>query len=81
MKKEENGIAVYSRKTINSNFRELKSIAYVKTSLSSIVALLDDWETYTQWVYKCGESKTLKRIANTELIHYQTVVAPWPAEN
>ena len=81
IKKEESGISVYSRKTINSNFRELKSVAYIKTSLSSIVALIDDWDTYTQWVYKCGESKTLKRISNTELIHYQTVVAPWPAEN
>jgi hypothetical protein len=81
LKKDESGIAVYSRKTVNSNFKELKSIAYVKTSLSSIVALLDDWDTYTQWVYKCGASKTLKRINTTELIHYQTVVAPWPAEN
>jgi hypothetical protein len=81
LKKNESGIAVYSRKTVNSNFRELKSIAYVKTSLSSIVALLDDWDTYTQWVYKCGKSTTLKRISSAELIHYQTVVAPWPAEN
>jgi hypothetical protein len=81
LKKYESGIAIYSRKTINSNFRELKSVAYVKTSLSSIVALIDDWDTYTQWVYKCGESKTLKKISNTELIHYQTVVAPWPVEN
>ena len=81
LKKNENGIAVYSRKTASSDFRELKSIAYVKTSLNSIVALLNDWDTYTQWVYKCGQSKTLKRISTTELIHYQTVVAPWPAEN
>ena len=81
LKKDESGIAVYSRKTANSDFRELKSVAYVKTSLSSIVALLDDWDTYTQWVYKCGASKTLKRISNTELIHYQTVLAPWPADN
>jgi hypothetical protein len=81
LKKDESSITVYSRKTVNSNFRELKSVTYVKTSLNSIVALLDDWDTYTQWVYKCGESKTLKRISNTELIHYQTVVAPWPAEN
>jgi hypothetical protein len=81
LKKDENGIAVYSRKTNSSDFKELKSIAYVKTSLNSIVSLLSDWENYTQWVYKCGESKTLKKISSTELIHYQTVVAPWPAEN
>ena len=81
LKKDKNGIAIYTRKVANSDFRELRSVAYQKTSLNSIVALLNDWESYPEWVYKCGKSTTLKRISNTELIHYQTVVAPWPAEN
>ena len=81
LKKQENGIAVYARDDENSAFKELKAVAYLKTSLSSIVALLYDWDAYPQWVYKCGKSSTLKIINEKELIHYQTVVAPWPIEN
>ncbi|MHB8259239.1 MAG: START domain-containing protein [Bacteroidia bacterium] len=80
-KKHHKGIEVYSRKTANSNFRELKSVIYVKTSLNSIVALLCDWESYPQWVYRCGESKTLRKLSATEVVHYQTVVAIWPSDN
>jgi hypothetical protein len=32
-------------------------------------------------VYRCGKSSTLKKISDTELIHYQTVVAPWPVDS
>lgn len=81
LKKHENGVAVYTRDDENSAFKELKAVAYLNTSLSSIVALLYDWDMYPKWVYKCGKSSTLKIINEKELIHYQTVLAPWPAEN
>jgi hypothetical protein len=81
LKKDENGIKVYTRTTEGTAFKELKSVFTVKTSLSSIVSLLYDWETYPQWVYRCGKSSTLKQISETEVIHCQTVVAPWPADS
>lgn len=81
LKKYEEGIAVYTRTAENSNYKELKAITKIKTSLSSIMALLQDWDSYPSWVYRCGASKTLKVISDHELIHYQTVVAPWPASD
>jgi len=81
LKKDESDIQIYTRHTNNSAFKELKSTIKMKTSLSSIIALLTDWEAYTQWVYKCGESVTLKKINDSTFIHYQTVVAPWPASD
>lgn len=81
LKKNENGISVYTRGAEDSDFKELKSVVVLKTSLSSIVSLLNDWDTYPQWVYRCGKSSTLKKISDSEVIHYQTVVAPWPADN
>jgi hypothetical protein len=81
IKKRHKGIEVYSRKTANSEFRELKSVMYLKTSLNSVVALVNDRASYPEWVYKCGEAKTLRKISESELIHYQTVTAPWPAED
>lgn len=81
LKKYENGIAVYNRHDENSDFKELKAVMQIKTSLSSIVALLNDWESYPKWVYRCDKSTTLKQISETELIHYQTVKGIWPVES
>jgi hypothetical protein len=80
LKKSEEGINVYSRKTENSAYRELKSVFYVKSSLSSIVSLIQDWESYPKWVYKCGKCVKLK-VSKDTIIHYQNVIAPWPFEN
>ncbi|MDI1356335.1 MAG: START domain-containing protein [bacterium] len=81
LKKAENGISVYSRDALNSKFKEVRSVFLVKTSLSSVVALLNDFDSYTQWVYRCGASSTVKHISEKEHLHYQSVIAPWPVDN
>jgi hypothetical protein len=79
--KTQNGISIYSRKANNTNIKQLKTVVTLKTSLNSLVALINDWDSYPQWNYRCGQSKTLKTISPTELIHYQTVVTPWPVDH
>ena len=81
IKKDENGIAVYTRTAANSNLKEMKAVFYLQTSLSSIIALIDDRENYSQWVYKCGKSVILKKISETQQVHYQTIMVPWPLDN
>ncbi len=81
LKKFENGISVYTRSTENSKYKELKAIFQIKTSLSSIIALLNDVESYPQWVYRCETSKILRKNSEKQLIRYQTIVAPWPVDN
>ncbi|CAN5530279.1 START domain-containing protein [soil metagenome] len=81
LKKFENGISIYTRVSENSKYKELKAVFQLKTSLSSIIALLNDFESYPQWVYRCGTSKALKKDSDKHLIRYQSVVAPWPVDN
>ena len=81
LKKDENGIKVYTRKTADSDIRELKAVFYIKAPLKTLVAVIDDWDNYPEWVYRCGKSSSLKKISETEGIHYQTVTAPWPVQN
>jgi len=81
LKKFQNGISIYTQDAENSKFKELKSVTTIKTSLSSIVAVLNDWAAYPEWVYKCEKSSTLKKISDREVIHYQNIVAPWPVDN
>ena len=81
LKKFEKGISIYTRVTENSKYKELKAVFQIKTSLSSIVALLNDVESYPQWVYRCETSKILSKTSEKHLIRYQTIVAPWPVDN
>lgn len=81
LKKDESGVTVYTRDVKDSKFKELKSDVQVKTSLSSVIALLSDCDSYTQWVYRCGASKILKKNSETDYIHYQTLLAPWPVDD
>ncbi|MGZ3862825.1 MAG: START domain-containing protein [Bacteroidia bacterium] len=81
LKKDEQGITVYTRHAENSKLKELKSEFQVKTSLSSIVAILYDFEAYPEWVYRCDKAYVVKKISNYEYVQYQTVKAPWPAED
>ena len=81
LKKFEKGISVYTRQIENSRLIELKSDFQIKTSLSSIVALLNDFESYPQWVYRCEKSYVAKKISDMEFIQYQSVKAPWPVDN
>lgn len=81
LKKFECGISIYTRTTENSKFKELKAVFQIKTSLSSVLALLNDYETFPQWVYRCEKSIALKKDSDKHLIRYQTVLAPWPVDN
>jgi ribosome-associated toxin RatA of RatAB toxin-antitoxin module len=81
LKKFEQGISVYTRNSENSKYKELKAVYTIKTSLASIIALLNDVDSYPKWIYRCGSSKLLKQGSDQDLIRYQTVVAPWPVDN
>ncbi len=81
LKKFGNGISIYTRTTENSKYKELKSVFQIKTSLSSIIALLNDFESYPQWVYRCEKSKAIKKDSDKHLIRYQSIMAPWPVDN
>ncbi len=79
--KNSNNVMVYSRSIEGQTIKELKAVTQIKTSLSSIVALLNDREACPKWVYKCGKSYIIKQINDKEYISYQNVVAPWPIDN
>ncbi len=81
LKKIENGITIYTRTPENSKYKELKAVYQIKTSLSSIIALLNDFESFPKWVYRCEKSMALKKDSDSHIIRYQTVVAPWPVDN
>ena len=76
--KNENGITIYTRAYPNSSYKEFKAVMTIKATLSSLVALKSDFESYPQWYYECPEAKTLKVVSSNEGYGYVTKKLPWP---
>lgn len=81
LKKNEDGIVVYTRYMPTSSLKEVRVSNTVKSSLSAIVALLLDTKNYPDWIYACKEERTLKVISNQEQYQYQVTKIPWPFSN
>lgn len=81
LRKNENGILVYTRDIQGSDFKEIKTTTNFKTSLSSLVGLLTDVNSHTLWIYKCKQSKLIKTVSSSEFYYYMETAVPWPASN
>ncbi len=81
LRKESNGIKVYTRKLPGVTVKEVRVTGVFVNSLSSIVSILQDKESHPSWIYHCKEAKELKRINDLEQICYQEIELPWPCEN
>src|SRR3954467_440289 len=81
LKKNENGIEVYTRYAENSPLKEVRVVTVVQSSLAAIVVLLLDIKNYPHWIYACSEASTLKVINDHDEYHYQVTHLPWPLSN
>jgi hypothetical protein len=81
LKKDENSIKVYTRKSKLFKFDEIKVEATLDGNLSQLAAVLLDVNDHTTWVYKTIESKLLKAVSPSEIFYYTQVSCPWPFQN
>ena len=79
--KNKQGVKVYTRKVEGIDFKEFKGIITIKTSLTSLVALVRDVEASPDWVENCSKSEVLKRINTNETYTYSLSKAPWPVKD
>ncbi len=81
LKKNKDGIRVFTRKTTNFKFDELKVECEMEGSLSAMAAVLLDVKNHPQWVYKTVGCQLLKTPAATDVFFYTEIECPWPFEN
>lgn len=74
---EGNDIFVYYRTRESGNV-EFRGITHLRTSLSSFIALLKDFETLPQWAYRTDKVVTLRQTSKTEAYVYTIHPMPWP---
>jgi len=81
LRKDEDGVKVYTSSTANSNFNSIKVECTVKATQSQLIAFLLDISRQHEWVYNTKSSHLLKTIRPNELIFYSEVSVPWPCTN
>jgi len=81
LKKDADGIKVYTRKISTSDFKELRCQFRVEASLSAIVNLLTDVDHFPDWIYKCIEANEIRKVNPVEGYSYQLFDAPWPLDD
>ena len=81
LRKNENGITVYTRYAEGSNLKEVKVVNVVNSSLTGLVALLLDVKNYPNWIYACSEASTLSTISEQEQFQHQVTDVPWPVSD
>lgn len=81
LKKDKNGIKVFTRKTADFKFDELKVECEFEGRASQLAAILLDVNNHYRWAYKTVKSQLLKAISDTDLFFYNEVDCPWPFQN
>lgn len=81
LEKSKNGIKVYSNIPEGESLKQIKTYTIVKSSLSSLIAILLDVPNYPSWIYNCSEGRIVKKINEFELIYYSISDVPWPIQN
>ena len=77
LKKNKNGISIYTRPAEHSKLNEFKGIVVLNTPVDALVKTLKDADNLTKWVPDCGTSKLVK-IEGNDQYHYLVTKAPFP---
>jgi hypothetical protein len=81
LKKDQDGIKVYTATVEGSNIKVVKVACIVNTTLSRLTALLLDTKSHEKWVYNTRVSYLVKQVSPNHLIYYSEVAMPWPLSN
>jgi hypothetical protein len=81
LKKEEDGIKVFTGISNNSAFKSVKVECTINASQSQLVAFLLDIEKQHEWIYNNKSSKFIAKVSDNERIFYSEVNVPWPCNN
>jgi hypothetical protein len=81
LKKEKDGITIYSRHSEFSKFNDLRIEMDLPGTVAQLSVILMDVNRYSEWVYATKSSVLMKKISENEVIYHSEIGAPWPASN
>ena len=81
LKRNQNGIEVYTRKPASGNLKELRVVCKLNTTKAQLIKMLQDINNYKNWVYSTKTNRILKITNSQETIYYSISTLPWPLKD
>jgi len=81
LKRDENGIAVYTRMPASGNIKELRVLCELDATKAQLIATLLDIDNYKKWVYSSKKTELLKTPGPQKIIYYTQSHLPWPIKD
>lgn len=81
LKTDKDGVQVYQREEATTNYKTVKAICTLKTSLATVATILLDVMRTPEWVYGTKACSLLKQDSPTSLYYYAEMGMPWPVSN
>lgn len=75
---EKGDLKVYKRTREGTNLKEVRIDNVFHVPAEKLVKELDDADSYTEWIYKCAESKVLDLPKENEIVYYTLASVPAP---
>lgn len=81
LKRNEQGIRVYTRKVDGSPIFEFKAVMTVDENIGKVVALYENVDGLTRWFHRSIEASLVKRVSPDEMYIYFAADLPWPCSD
>ena len=78
LRRNENGIAVYSRKVADVSFKEIKVECELPGTPAQLVRVIKDVAHHPDWVYGVKKATLLKKKSDADFIYHTESDMPWP---
>ncbi|MGV3587529.1 MAG: START domain-containing protein [Adhaeribacter sp.] len=78
LKKNENGIAVYTRGIANEKLKEIRVICELPGTTAGLISVLQNVSGHADWVYLTEKATLVKKLSPNSLVYYTTTDMPWP---
>ncbi|MXV15714.1 START domain-containing protein [Hufsiella ginkgonis] len=81
LKRNENGIEVYTRKTDSEKFKEIRVVCEFRANFAQLIKTLQQVQDHYKWSYATRKAYMLKQDNPYKFIYYSEIGLPWPLSN
>lgn len=81
LKKNDNGIEVYTRNPVSGNLKGLRVVCELDATKEQLINTLLDISGYDYWVYANRKAEVIKTVSLKKLIYYTETSLPWPLKD
>ena len=78
---QEKGVTVYKRDSSLGDLPDFKATTTVDGSIFDVIAVIRDVDRREEWVFRCEDSKVVKRDTDFEVLLYHRTDSPWPTSD